>query len=278
MNSTNNMNSNCDISHSNSSILDLSQRTTTTTTTTINTNYSNIIIDDWTNNSSCIYTDTIDNDDIRIVEMKNDFNIEHSLTDQYQNIPINENLMSDNSNINKSKLDFYNSIKKINSSTSRIIIHEIQPCLNSSPLSLSNFLWSKYFSIINERSVSDEFFDHYLTSINSAFEIHMKLEYCYDTQHDLYWLTQIQLVSHSLVLLHYIGIPEDDTSNDFWAYIYGQRCHPIGWCKENSKLMLPPPIVTKRAIQQTTTNTITNGNIKGENEELQTPPDYLFDK
>ncbi|CAF3448369.1 unnamed protein product [Rotaria sp. Silwood1] len=278
MASTNNMNSNCDISHSNSSILDLSQRTTTTTTTTINTNYSNIIIDDWTNNSSCIYTDTIDNDDIRIVEMKNDFNIEHSLTDQYQNIPINENLMSDNSNINKSKLDFYNSIKKINSSTSRIIIHELQPSLNSSPLSLSNFLWSKYFSIINERSVSDEFFDHYLTSINSAFEIHMKLEYCYDTQHDLYWLTQIQLVSHSLVLLHYIGIPEDDTSNDFWAYIYGQRCHPIGWCKENSKLMLPPPIVTKRAIQQTTTNTITNGNIKGENEELQTPPDYLFDK
>ncbi|CAF3555203.1 unnamed protein product, partial [Rotaria sp. Silwood2] len=209
-----------------------------------------------------------------------DFNIEQSLTDQYQNIPINEDLMSDNSNINKSKLDFYNSIKKINSSTSRIIIHELEPCFNSSPLSLSNFLWSKYFSIINERSVSDEFFDHYLTSINSGFEIHMKLEYCYDIQRDLYWLTQIQLVSHSLILLHYIGIPEDDTSNDFWAYIYGQRCHPIGWCKENSKLMLPPPIVTKRAIQQTTinANTLTNGNIKGENEELQTPSEYLFDK
>ncbi|CAF2615518.1 unnamed protein product [Rotaria sp. Silwood2] len=108
----------------------------------------------------------------------------------------------------------------------------------------------------------------------------MKLEYCYDIQRDLYWLTQIQLVSHSLILLHYIGIPEDDTSNDFWAYIYGQRCHPIGWCKENSKLMLPPPIVTKRAIQQTTinANTLTNGNIKGENEELQTPSEYLFDK
>ncbi|CAF0809357.1 unnamed protein product [Rotaria sordida] len=278
MNSTNNINSNCDISHSNLSILDLSQRITTTTT--INTNDSNIIIDNWTNNSSCNYTDTIDNNDIQIVETKNDFNIEQSLTDQYQNIPINEDLMSDNTNINKSKLDLYNSIKKINSSTSRIIIHELEPYLNSSSLSLSNFLWSKYFSIINERPVSDEFFDHYLTSINSGFEIHMKLEYCYDTQRDLYWLTQIQLVSHSLVLLHYIGIPEDDTSNDFWAYIYGQRCHPIGWCKENSKLMLPPPIVTKRAIQQTSINTniIINGNIKGENDHLQTPPDYLFDK
>jgi hypothetical protein len=112
----------------------------------------------------------------------------------------------------------------------------------------------------------------------------MKLEYCYDTQRDLYWLTQIQLVSHCLLLLHFIGIPDDDTSNDFWAYIYEQRCHPIGWCKENSKLMLPPPIVTKRAIQQTpiNSNLITNGidkhTIKGENDELQTPPSYLFDK
>jgi len=108
----------------------------------------------------------------------------------------------------------------------------------------------------------------------------MKLEYCYDIQRDLYWLTQIQLVSHCLILLHYIGIPDDDTSNDFWANIYDQRCHPIGWCKENSKLMLPPAIVTKRAIQQTSINS--NGIDKqiminkGEYEE--TPPNYLFNK
>jgi hypothetical protein len=115
----------------------------------------------------------------------------------------------------------------------------------------------------------------------------MKLEYCYDIQRDLYWLTQIQLVSHSLILLHFVGLPEDDRSNDFWTHIYEQRCHPIGWCKENSKLMLPPPIVTKRAIQQTVfnNNLISNGNekqstvIKGENEDVyQTPPAYLFDK
>jgi hypothetical protein len=173
------------------------------------------------------------------------------------------------------------------SSSSQIVIHELQVCLNPSPLSSSNFLWSKYFSLIGERSVSDEFFDHYLASIESGFEIDMKLEYCYDIQRDLYWLTQIQLVSHSLILLHYVGLPEDDTSNDFWAYIYGERCHPIGWCKENSKLMLPPPIVTKRAIQQVplNNNIISNGNekqstiIKGENEDInQTPPTYLFDK
>lgn len=165
-------------------------------------------------------------------------------------------------------------------SKNRIRIHELSPCVISSPYSPSNFLWAKYLSLINERSVSEEFFDHYLTSINSALEIEMKLEYCYDTQRDLYWLTQIQLVSHCLILLHYIGIPDDDTSNDFWAHIYDQRCHPIGWCKNNSKLMLPPPIATKRPIQQTAL--ISNGtdkqNNKGEHDEPQTPPSYLFDK
>ncbi|CAF4128379.1 unnamed protein product [Adineta steineri] len=275
--------------HINSSILDLSQRTTITTTTTkINTNYLDVIIDNWTNNSSCNYTDIIDDNDLRKIESEKTFNIEQSLTDQFQNLPIKEDTLSDSSTINKSKLDLSHRTKHSNSSTYQIIIHNLEPCLNSSPLSLSNFLWSKYFSLINERSVSDEFFDHYLSSINSGLEIDMKLEYCYDIQRDLYWLTQIQLVSHSLILLHFVGIPEDDTSNDFWAYVYGQRCHPIGWCKENSKLMLPPPIVTKRAIQQTTinntNNTISNGNDKqsminkGENEELQTPPNYLFNK
>jgi len=105
----------------------------------------------------------------------------------------------------------------------------------------------------------------------------MKLEYCYDIQHDLYWLTQIQLVSHCLLLLHYVGLAEDDTSNDFWVNIYDQRCHPIGWCKENSKLMLPP-IVTKRAIQQTSLNSNITSNENENDESNQTPPVYLFDK
>ena len=176
------------------------------------------------------------------------------------------------------------------SSSSRITIHELEPCLISS-LTSSNFLWSKYLSLIGERSVSDEFFDHYLASIESGFQVDMKLEYCYDLHRDLYWLTRIQLISHCLVLLHYVGLPEDDTSSDFWAHIYEQRCHPIGWCKENSKLMLPPPIVTKRAVQVAALNNHNNNNItsngndkhstnmKLENEHIdQTPPDYLFDQ
>lgn len=168
------------------------------------------------------------------------------------------------------------------------MIHNLQARSPSSPS--TTFLWSKYLSAINERAVSDEFFDHYLASIHSGFEIDMKLEYCYDVHKDLYWLTQIQLVSQRLILLHFVGIPEDDTSNDFWADVYGQRCRPIGWCREHSKLMLPPPIVTKRAVQQSTTASTGNGSatnnatdkqavIKKEDDEgSQTPPEYLFNK
>jgi hypothetical protein len=102
----------------------------------------------------------------------------------------------------------------------------------------------------------------------------MKIEYCYDIQQDFYWLTQIKLVSHCFIFLHYVGLSEDKKLNDFWTNIYDQRCHPIGWCKENSKLMIAPSIVTQ---QTSLNNSITsNGN---ENEDInQIPPNYLFDK
>ena len=157
-------------------------------------------------------------------------------------------------------------------------MHELQPCQSYSSFSSSDFLWSNYFSLIGERSVSDEFFDHYLASIESGLKIDMQIEYCYDLEHDLYWRTQIKLVSHSLVLLHYIGLAEDDRSNDFWAYVYDQRCHPIGWCQENSKLMLPPSIVKKQANQQISSN----GHSKLDENEMEdrdeTPSAYLFDQ
>ncbi|CAF1544507.1 unnamed protein product, partial [Rotaria sordida] len=53
-------------------ILDLSQRSTTTTTTEIiNKNHSIDIIDNWENNSTCNYTDSIDDDLNRILIINN---------------------------------------------------------------------------------------------------------------------------------------------------------------------------------------------------------------
>jgi hypothetical protein len=93
-----------DSTHSSSSILDLSQRIATTMNP-IN------IIDNWTNNSPCNYSDTID-DNIQKIESEKIFDIEQSLTDQYQDLPIKEDSLSDSSTIIKSRLDLYSSIKK----------------------------------------------------------------------------------------------------------------------------------------------------------------------
>ena len=144
------------------------------------------------------------------------------------------------------------------------VVHELQACLHPCPCASSTFLWSKYLAVIGERAVSDEFFDHYLASIESSLEIDMQLEYCYDVQNEFYWLTQIQLIAHSLLLLHYVGLPEDDTSHDFWAYFYGSRCHPIGWCKEHRKSLVPPSIVTHQE--------------NGEAVQTTMAPTYLFDQ
>lgn len=133
-------------------------------------------------------------------------------------------------------------------------------------MSSTDFRWSKYFSQIDERSVSEEFFDHYLASIESGLKIDMKIEYCYDIENDAYWTCEIQYVSNHLLRLHYLGISDDETTDDFWALIDDQRCHPIGWCTKNSKSLVPPSMVNQQIISQ-------------ENQEnFQTPADYLFDK
>ena len=84
---------------SSSSILDLSQRTTT------------VMIDNWSNDCPCNYSDVVD-DDIQTIEQNKELNIEQSLTDQLQDLPIKEDSMSDSSNMNQSKLDLYSSRKK----------------------------------------------------------------------------------------------------------------------------------------------------------------------
>jgi hypothetical protein len=100
----------CNIPHtpfiSNSPILDLSQRDI------INPTSSIVIIDNWINNSQCNYTDRIDDDNISRIEIEKKFNIEQSLTDQFEDVPLREDSMSDSSTINQSKLDLCYLTKK----------------------------------------------------------------------------------------------------------------------------------------------------------------------
>lgn len=91
----------------------------------------------------------------------------------------------------------------------------------------------------------------------------MIIEYCYDIEQQFYWKCQIQFVSNHLLRLHYLGIPKEQISTDFWALFSNQRCHPIGWCEANSKSIIPPSNIS-----------LTNDN----QENYQTPADYLFNQ
>lgn len=147
------------------------------------------------------------------------------------------------------------------------MIHELEA---STVISPSPFYWSKYLSIVDERAISEEFFDHYFASIQSDLQSEMIVEYCYDVENDHYWYAQIQLVSDRFIRLHYWGIPDQDTEYDFWASIYDGRSHRLGWCKENEKKLIPPKFLEEF-----------NEHLDEKNvdfEEFSTPPAHVFDQ
>jgi hypothetical protein len=97
----------------NESILDLSQRSSSSTTEITNSNKQSVVIENWSNDFTCVYTDDINNDLNQLLILNSDqqLNIEQSLTDQLTNDRNKENSLSDNSN--QSQMDLYSSKKKI---------------------------------------------------------------------------------------------------------------------------------------------------------------------
>ena len=135
-----------------------------------------------------------------------------------------------------------------------MIIHELKPSIH---IEEKPFIWSKYLSIVDERSISEEFFDHFLASIQSDLETEMIIEYVYDLQQEVVCFAQIQLVSHQFVRLHLLGLPENVQHDDFWTSIYDSRCHSIGWAEENQKTFVSKQIDPK---------------------DFTSPPSHVFDQ
>jgi hypothetical protein len=86
------------------SILDLSRRSTELRNSVVN-------FDNWSKDSTCVYTDSIDDDFKRLSILNKDknLNIKQSLTDQFKHNLIKENSLSD---IHQSQIDLYSSTKK----------------------------------------------------------------------------------------------------------------------------------------------------------------------
>lgn len=59
------------------------------------------------------------------------------------------------------------------------------------------------------------------------------------TNHKVYWIATVVKVNGYLAKLRYEGY-ENDSSHDFWEYIFSDDVHGVGWCASQSKTLVPP--------------------------------------
>lgn len=76
-------------------------------------------------------------------------------------------------------------------------------------------------------------------SIQSNFQPGMKLEVANKNNPDTYWVATVITTCGQLLLLRYCGYGEDRRA-DFWCDVVTADLHPVGWCTQNNKALMPP--------------------------------------
>ena len=76
-------------------------------------------------------------------------------------------------------------------------------------------------------------------SIQSNFQPGMKLEVANKKNPDTYWVATVITTCGQLLLLRYCGYGEDRRA-DFWCDVVIADLHPVGWCTQNNKTLMPP--------------------------------------
>lgn len=61
----------------------------------------------------------------------------------------------------------------------------------------------------------------------------------------VYWIATVIKINGYLAKLRYEGY-EDDDSHDFWAYLFNEDVHGVGWCASQGKTLVPPHDILKR--------------------------------
>ncbi|GLD59537.1 scm-like with four MBT domains protein 2 isoform X2 [Lates japonicus] len=76
-------------------------------------------------------------------------------------------------------------------------------------------------------------------SLQSSFQPGMKLEVANKSSPDTYWVATIITTCGQLLLLRFSGFGEDRKA-DFWCDVMTAELHPVGWCAQNNKTLMPP--------------------------------------
>ncbi|XP_012733155.2 scm-like with four MBT domains protein 2 isoform X1 [Fundulus heteroclitus] len=111
--------------------------------------------------------------------------------------------------------------------------------VNSDAAMEEEFIWEEYMEETGADAAPHTTFRHVETSLESSFQPGMKLEVANKSNPETYWVATIITTCGQLLLLRYSGYG-DDRKADFWCDVMTAELHPVGWCAQNDKTLMPP--------------------------------------
>ena len=76
-------------------------------------------------------------------------------------------------------------------------------------------------------------------SLENSFKKGMKLEVSVKPSPGTCWLARLEMAAGQLLRLRWEGM--EDGADDFWSDAFSSDVHALGWCKENGRVLAPPP-------------------------------------
>ncbi|XP_028289220.1 scm-like with four MBT domains protein 2 isoform X2 [Parambassis ranga] len=115
----------------------------------------------------------------------------------------------------------------------------------------AEFNWEEYMDETGAIAAPHTTFKHVEISLQSSFQPGMKLEVANKSNPDTYWVATIITTCGQLLLLRFSGYGEDRKA-DFWCDVMTAELHPVGWCAQNNKTLMPPEdnIYLRKAIKE----------------------------
>ncbi|XP_064448161.1 scm-like with four MBT domains protein 2 isoform X3 [Mirounga angustirostris] len=107
------------------------------------------------------------------------------------------------------------------------------------------FNWGEYLEETGTNAAPHTSFKHVEISLQSNFQPGMKLEVANKNNPDTYWVATVITTCGQLLLLRYCGYGEDRRA-DFWCDVVIADLHPVGWCTQNNKALMPPDAIKEK--------------------------------
>ncbi|NXT83501.1 SMBT2 protein, partial [Zapornia atra] len=114
----------------------------------------------------------------------------------------------------------------------------------------ADFNWDEFLEETGASAAPHTSFKHVEISLQSSFQPGMKLEVANKSNPDTYWVATIITTCGQLLLLRYCGYG-DDRRADFWCDVMTADLHPVGWCTQNNKVLMPPDAIKEKYLDWT---------------------------